>query len=361
MIVFLEYINDLIQYSVSFQYMKHAQWAQFLCILFCLCLVSLTGCIDIFSFGSMDPVLKRANPYLEKINCDDASLRSYAASVLNNLSNEEREAILTSMYRHVVEKYRYFSDPENEEVIQSPFETIQRGGGDCEDLSILLISLLENVGIDTYLVLTDTHAYALAYDIDTSVLLGYVESALMQQVEETHGDTIFKNVEKQVVLKSKENWYYGGNGSVLPEYFEYLLLEFKVNATQGINVYIVNSISEFHNLTNGTSFSYMKNCMYEQVKSVDDSCVLYQKQGGIILSNPRWTASKVSLNITLYYKPSFYALFGDENISYYMIDDVSCVVLDPTAGPFGFPGYDADVEGEKIAINPKSLEYIFLN
>ena len=44
------------------------------------------------------------------------------------------------------------------------------GGGDCEDLTILLNSYLENLGIETYLVLTDNHAYTLACDIDPKKL-----------------------------------------------------------------------------------------------------------------------------------------------------------------------------------------------
>jgi hypothetical protein len=36
------------------------------------------------------------------------------------------------------------------------------------------------------------------------------------------------------------------------------------------------------------------------------------------------------------------------------------VVLDPTAGVYGYPGYDAELTGEKIAFNPKTKEYVFL-
>ncbi len=47
-------------------------------------------------------------------------------------------------------------------------------------------------------------------------------------------------------------------------------------------------------------------------------------------------------------------------ISYYEIDGKKCVVLDATAGKYGYPGYDANPEGEKIAIDPLTKEYFYL-
>ena len=53
-------------------------------------------------------------------------------------------------------------DPRFRDFIQSTDETIQLGGGDCEDLTILLNSLLENIGIKTYMVVSEEHVYSLA-------------------------------------------------------------------------------------------------------------------------------------------------------------------------------------------------------
>ena len=42
-----------------------------------------------------------------------------------------------------------------------PYETLQHRKGDCDDLSVLYASCLQNIGIDTSLVLTPTHIYVL--------------------------------------------------------------------------------------------------------------------------------------------------------------------------------------------------------
>ena len=273
----------------------------------------------------------------------------------------DNACIVNTIYRHIVETFNYIADPEGEEVIQTPEETIQRKGGDCEDLSILLISLLENVNISTYLVLTDTHAYALAYGINGSDLWQYVEQSLIDQVEHDHGANIHQFHNDTITLKGKQHWYYGGNGSSLPDYFEYLTFNFYINSTRSLDIYIVPSQEDFYNISDNKPFQYIPTCAYEKISLINDSCVLPDTHGGIIISNNKWSKSEVEIDIELFFKPSFYTLFGDNEIVTYTIDDVSCVVLDPTAGAYGFPGFDADIVGEKIALNPQTKTYVYLD
>ena len=94
--------------------------------------------------------------------------------------------------------------------------------------------------------------------------------------------------------------------------------------------------------------------------SITDTIPNLDQYGGIILSNENWQDATVSVSIEFYFHPSFYELFKDEKIVTYNIDGVNCVVLDPTAGTYGFPGYDGGVIGEKTAIDPITLEYHFL-
>src|SRR5262249_12385107 len=73
----------------------------------------------------------------------------------------------------------YRSDPRGGEYIKSPQETLAAMAGDCEDKSILLISLLESIGHHTFMVFTTNHAYALdCYDRD---LRGLLEDGLSQR------------------------------------------------------------------------------------------------------------------------------------------------------------------------------------
>jgi hypothetical protein len=43
-----------------------------------------------------------------------------------------------------------------------------------------------------------------------------------------------------------------------------------------------------------------------------------------------------------------------------MIQGKQSIVLEPTAGVYGYPGYDANVTGKKTAIDPITKEYFYL-
>jgi len=324
--------------------------------------VGLSGCTEfpLDSFNSeVDPVIQRAEPYVNKIETNDIDLRAYANSILSNCLSNDRECQVNSIYRHIVENYNYLSDPTGVELIQSPGETMKIGGGDCEDLSIFLNSLLENIGIKTYLVLTEDHAYSLAYDINTTNLWIYVEQSLIAQVEEDWGDNIRQIYEETFVLNGYTSWYYGGNGS-LDEYFDYLDISYTIESTQSLHLYVVPSSEDFNLLGEGKTFYQYLDWEKENVLSATDTIPNLDRYGGIILSNENWQDATVSVSIEFYFHPSFYELFKDEKIVTYNIDGVNCVVLDPTAGTYGFPGYDGGAIGEKTAIDPITLEYHFL-
>ena len=141
-----------------------------------------------------DPIIQRAEPYISEIVFDDINLRKQAASIVSECPSGDKECQVNKLYRYIVENYNYYSDPRSGEFIQSPSETMNIKGGDCEDLTILLISLLENLGIKTYLVLTEDHAYCLACDMDTEDLWQYIEESIIIQVSEDLGQKENLNV-----------------------------------------------------------------------------------------------------------------------------------------------------------------------
>jgi hypothetical protein len=322
-------------------------------------IISTTGCFETFSNFDLDPHIMRANPYLKKIDVNNETLRDYAFSVIQNVQTDEKAYLLNQIYRHIVENYQYISDPEDEEVIQSPFETIQIKGGDCEDLTILLISLLENIGINSYLVLTDTHAYALAVDINPDSLLPYVEASLLEQVEQDNDAKIRQKMNDTISLARESKWYYGGNGSILSDSFESLTITYSFISNHPITLYVVPSINDFNSFANDTTFQHFVNCQHIKQTKVNDSCKMYS-YGGVILYNDGFRPATITIEIEQYFKPSFYSLFQNNTISSYSFEGKQSVVLDPTAGLYGYPGYDANVTGEKIAFDPVTKNYIYL-
>ena len=67
------------------------------------------------------------------------------------------------MLNFVSNDIQYISDPDDGiEYAKDPINTLIAGAGDCEDQALLLCSLLESVGVDTYLAFTDHHVFVIA-------------------------------------------------------------------------------------------------------------------------------------------------------------------------------------------------------
>ena len=122
------------------------------------------------SVSFKDPLLDRWKQYTQKILFEDIQLREYAVSIAADCPSGDKECQATSIYSYVVQNYKYYDDPRFRNLIQPVNETIQLNGGDCEDLTILLNSLLENIGIKTYIVVTENHVYSLACNLDEQSL-----------------------------------------------------------------------------------------------------------------------------------------------------------------------------------------------
>ena len=238
---------------------------------------------------------------------------------------------------------------------------MQIEGGDCEDLTILLNSLLENIGIVTYLVLTDTHAYSLAYDVDPDGFWPYIEVSLIGQVEKDFGKDIEQTFEQTFVLEGGYNWYYGKNGSTFEGTgIEYMDIFYDVESDQPLHFYVVPSEEDFDLLTEGETFYQYEDYEQDNVLVFSGAASYLDQDGGIVLCNENTQDATIAVNLTFHYYPSFYALFENETVFCYDLDGTYCVVLDPTAGEYGYPGYDAGLIGEKIAIDPVTHEYYYL-
>ena len=337
--------------------------------------VLMSGCIDegILSNITGDPVVKRAQPYISQIVFDDINLRKEAATIVSDCPSGDKECQISGIYRHVIENYSYYSDPRNQEFIQSPYDTMDVQGGDCEDLTILLMSLLENLGIKTYFVITNDHAYCLAYDVDTDNLLQYIEEPLLIQVSQDmsqngnmevvmEGGKLFIVEQKlqMVTLKPGYFFYYGGNGSELSSPIEYMNVKYDISSSQPLTTYVVPSREDYELLSMNKPFEYYPSCRNLNVVWTSDSCDSLTTYGGLVLINDNRNDAIVDLDLRFYFYYSPVELFKDHQISYYEIDGKKCIVLDTTAGKYGYPGYDANIEGEKIALDPLTKEYVYL-
>lgn len=86
---------------------------------------------------------------------DPESVRDFAVFIVSNSGKDP----VTSLYEYVRMNVMCVGDPD-EEYVASPCETILLGGGDCEDHSVLLASLMEAVGIESRIIwIPGEHAF----------------------------------------------------------------------------------------------------------------------------------------------------------------------------------------------------------
>lgn len=306
--------------------------------------------------------VRLAKPYIDKIVVDDDELRELASAIVEDYSNNEGK--VNAVYRYIVEDFTYVADPEYTESIQSPFETLDLEGGDCEDLAILACSLLENIGVKTYLVLTENHAYALVAGINSDNLSEYINRSLEEQYIEDHN--VVSSVDETLRLSAGYVYYYGGNGTAFPidaatvgdsvVRIESLEIYYSISSSEPVNIYILPSKDEVDNLVQRRSFQHYPECAEQGVYQAQVTCGI-PRYGGIAIQNPTSRDATVDVEVTFSYKIYFEGL----KITCYTLKDEQAIVLELTAGEYGYPGYSPVEEAERrIAIDPVTKEYFYL-
>jgi hypothetical protein len=101
--------------------------------------------------------------YLSEVKGQDSEVRELAISEIANCEAGDRGCEIFHLLNYVSKEIKYVSDPRGTfDYIQSPSDTLKVMAGDCEDQTILLMSMLESVGIDSLIVFTEGHAYPMA-------------------------------------------------------------------------------------------------------------------------------------------------------------------------------------------------------
>jgi hypothetical protein len=343
--------------------------------------ILLSGCTDYVkqiqdSFTqSNDPVLRKSEPYIKPIDTENATLRAMAVSIVNGGPYGDKEYQVNKAYRYVVEQYAYYSDPRTRDYIQPPYDTIAIRGGDCEDLSILLCSLLENLGIRTYLVLTENHAYCLASGMDIDKLKGYAQQSLLEQLADDYntknggksmiaeGGKLYRLTEEHesTTVRGGYVMYFGGNGSQLEDPIRSVDWEYEVDSSAPITVYLVPSRSDYEAICQNRPFNACPGTEARNIVHISDSYEGMDTNGGLALKNDGRSDAAVTINIKKYTNYETDDILMGMRFTTYVLNNQTCVVLDPTAGKYGYPGFSAKNEtGERLAIDPVTKQYYYL-
>jgi hypothetical protein len=307
-----------------------------------------------------DAFLQYAEPYLEKLVLDDSDLQAYVNTIINGLDSSVRECQVNALYRDVLKNYTCVSAPLDNSTLQTPQETIQNKEGTCEDLSLLLCSLLSNSGISSYLVFTDSHVYAMASDVNTDVLWACAEQSLIRQVEEAFGEPISQPFIQTYTLPSLNMLYAGGDeGKTFAGVIDYMTIDYSIESDQPLHMFVVPTQTEFFALRDGDLANFTHVAQWEETNLTSKTGTIPQlfTFGGIILFNEGASAATVSFDFLFSFQPSFYNTYNENRLTAYEIVGKDSVILDPTLGDYGFPGYDAEIVGEKKAIDPLTKQY----
>ena len=96
--------------------------------------------------------------YASMVITEDSELKDLAESLTSGCGSADNTCWFYRIYRYIMDEYVYIPDP-GENTITGVGLTIEKKGGDCEDLTILMASLLENLNIRTYMALQPDHVY----------------------------------------------------------------------------------------------------------------------------------------------------------------------------------------------------------
>jgi transglutaminase-like putative cysteine protease len=121
--------------------------------------VEVSGAATIFAYSHM-------------VITNDAQLRDMAENIAAGCKTNA--CVLYRIYLYIMNNYEYIPDPDGTNIISGINITMRRKGGDCEDLTFLLASLLENMGIPTELAAQPDHVYLYACEIDRNQLLNNI-------------------------------------------------------------------------------------------------------------------------------------------------------------------------------------------
>jgi len=309
-----------------------------------------------------DAFLNLSTPYLDTLVLNSSEVRGYANNILYGVNSSGRECQVNALYRDVLMNYTCTSAPMGTVALQTPQQTISEKEGTCEDLSILLCSLLSNVGIPTSLVFTNTHVYALAYDINPDALWNCSNLSLIHYVEARFGEPMSQHYVQTYSLPYLNMLYVGGEEEkTFTDLINYMTINYRIESDQPLHLFVVPTQKEFFALRDGDIANFTHYAQWEKVNLMNGTGSLQLFTfGGIILVNEGASVATVDTDFLFTLNPSFYGTYNKKALSVHNVSGKIGVLLDPTLGEYGFPGYDVKIVGEKTVIDPVTKKYFIL-
>lgn len=104
--------------------------------------------------------------YLQAVDHRNPTLNQRATEVARGCGGADSVCVASRIVDYVTSQFEYRSDPvpvlSEGDYVKTPEQTIAAKAGDCDDLTVLTVSMLGTVGIRSYMVFEPGHTYPLA-------------------------------------------------------------------------------------------------------------------------------------------------------------------------------------------------------
>lgn len=245
--------------------------------------------------------------YSSKVYKDDPALEALVANITAPCG-DDAYCKIQSVFEYVRRNVPYVGEPNGINNILPPYETLGKGG-DCEDLSILLASMLNCItGIKPYLVAVPRHMYVMACGLEG----GHVFKPAYNVV---YDKSTFVDERRYMLMDLGKN--------------KHVRIMAQSDERFGIMVF-PNKFDQQKHMEKRPS-SYFPDCSADGVTVFSKECVF--PAGGAVLMISAERPAGVSMQIESVHVP---------NTRQYSFDNMPCVMLDPS-----YRGSGADI-GEEM-------------
>lgn len=105
------------------------------------------------------PKIENRNDYTSLVRVDDDVKRVTDYIVTTSCESNEKVCFAKAIFYFVRDELKYVNDPAEYEYVKTTSESLASGGGDCDDASVAIASMMKSIGFNSRLVFVPGHVY----------------------------------------------------------------------------------------------------------------------------------------------------------------------------------------------------------
>lgn len=290
---------------------------------------------------------QRLGELSENIVFADPQVEEWAQVLSDVCDDGDIECKVMAVYNNVTSELKLFNASLMPEGIRSPGQTFTNGGGTNEDLTVLIQSLYENMGLKTYTVSTGDRLYALVCGVDRDQMINY-SSMTFYFYDETKVFTENLTVEPLKMLPA--TW---------PDSFkptDIIQVHVAFLASEPIDIFYINNQSDMDMFVYDKEPTFFKTCSRINQTVYSGACAV-RGNGGLVLMNSGSEPSDVVFSYKIIHE--FWPVDPAEmDFSFYELGGRTCVVVDPSLADRGYVGGELTLYEPKVFFDPLTGRFV---